>query len=228
MNPPESRTLEQALFERMGISVDDALSVGTDVLDEHVAAAAERGIDVDQRLAELLGLVVQLTQPDTLTAIKALVDHLPQLSRLASLADQLPDLLATVGDVLDDSQRRLESEGLDVERSLVNGIQAALWLGSQVEKEDLQRMGKLIQSDVLNPDAVAVVENAASSLRHVQEDLCQSGSTRRVGLFGLWQALRNPNVQRSLAFATRFGECFGKNLGAQQQPTPPTKDRNQP
>ena len=31
-------------------------------------------------------------------------------------------------------------------------------------------------------------------------------------MLGLLTALRNPEIQRSLAFAVEFGKCFGKNL----------------
>ena len=63
MNPSESSTIEQVLFERMGVTVEDALATGTDVIDEKVAAASEQGIDVDQRLGELSKVMIQLTEP---------------------------------------------------------------------------------------------------------------------------------------------------------------------
>lgn len=223
MNPSESTTIEQVLFERMGMSVSDALAAGTDAVDERVAAAAEQGVDVDQRLSNFGELITQLTEPETLAALKTVVKQLPQLAELAKVANEIPNIVATLGDVFDDTQQRLADEGMDVERGMVNGLRAALWLGSQVDQSDLQRLGTLIKSDVLNPNAVAVVENAASSLTHVQEDLCQSASTQRVGLFGLLKALRNPDVQRTLAFATRFGECFGKNLGTNDGSPEPSK-----
>jgi len=31
-------------------------------------------------------------------------------------------------------------------------------------------------------------------------------------MFGLVGLLRNPDIQKSIAFAAKFGECFGKNM----------------
>jgi uncharacterized protein YjgD (DUF1641 family) len=212
MNPGAASTIEQVLFERMGMSVEDAMATGTDLLDEKVAAAAAHGINVDQRMESLGDLLAALTEPQTLEALQTLVAHLPQLARWASLADQLPGLLAMLGDTLDETAANLQEHGLDVERSLANGLQAVLWLGGQLEKDDLQRLGGVIKSDVLNPAAVQVVEQAASSLTAVQEHLRQVPGDQRVGLWGMLRALRDPDIQRSLAFATRFGKLFGRRL----------------
>ena len=133
MNPSESGTIEEVLFERMGVSVADALATGTDVVDEKVAAAAERGINVDQRLNDLGDLITRLTEPENLAALKTVVSLLPALAELAKVANEVPNVVATLGDVFDDTQQRLSAEGLDTEKGIVNGLRAALWLGSQVE-----------------------------------------------------------------------------------------------
>ena len=213
MNNPghSSRTLEQALFERMGVSIEDAIATGTDFVDEKASRAAGSGIEVDQRLQSLGRLFEKVTEPSTLSALNKFVDQLPHLARLAELVQQLPGVVGTIGDIVDDYQLRCESRGIDFEKALTNGLNALLYVGSQVEDEHLRRIGDLLGSDIFNPHALNVVDNAAKSLNTAQQEVCGS-SADRVGLFGLLGALRDPQIQRSLAFAIQFGKCFGNNI----------------
>lgn len=211
MSETSSQTIEQVLFERMGVSVDDALATGTDFVDEKISQASESGVDVDARLSGLGGLLQKLTDPDTVAALGQLLDHLPQLVTFASMASELPNLLATLGDVFDDYQQRCESDGINVEKALTNGLHAVLFLGSKVDEEHLRRIGDLLDSDVLSTHALDVVDNAAKSLNTAQKQPFDAANDR-VGMFGLLKALRDPHVQRSLAFAVQFGKCFGANL----------------
>jgi len=211
MSQSNSQTIEQALFERMGVSVEDALATGTDFIDEKVSRASQSGIDVDARLSSLGHLLEKLTEPSTVASLSQMLDQLPQLAKLAQIADSIPDVLATVGDVMDDYQQRCAAEGIDVDKALTNGLQAILYLGTQINKEHLRRIGDLLGSDIMNPHALNVVDNAAKSLNSAQEDVC--GTTPdRIGIFGLLKTLRDPQIQRSLAFAIQFGKCFGQNL----------------
>lgn len=204
-------TIEEVLIERMGVSVEDAVAAGMDTIDDHVSRAVDSGVDVSGRLKDLAGLLEQLTEPSTLAALQLLLAKLPQLAQLAAVAEQIPNALASLGDVIDDQQQRLSSQGIDFEKSLTNGLHAMLYLGSKIDREHLNRIGDLLDSDVLNPHAVHVVDNAAKSLTTAQENLSQA-SDDRIGLFGLLGAIRDPQIQRSLAFAIQFGKCFGQNI----------------
>lgn len=215
MNPSNPQTVEQILFERMGVTVDDAVATGTDFVDETVARAVESGVDVDTRLAEFSRLFEKATEPSTLTALGQLLDALPQLANMAKLAEEFPALLATVGDVIDDYQQRFAASAIDVEKAVVNGLKAVLYLGTQVDMEHLRRIGDLLASDILNPNALNVVDNAAKSLNAAQEQVCRAASDR-IGMLGLLKALRDPRIQRSLAFAVQFGKCFGGNIDTKQ------------
>ncbi len=215
MNESNSQTMEEVLFQRMGISVEDAVAAGVDIVDEKVASAVQSGVDVDARLTGLGQLFEKLSEPSTLTALGELLENLPQLARLSKLANEMPNILATIGDVIDSQQQRCAAQGIDVEKAIGNGVHAALFLGSHVDSEHLQRIGDLLGSDIFNPHAVSVVDNAAKSLTNAQENICESPS-KRIGMWGLLGALRDPEIQRSLAFAIQFGKCFGKNLDNQQ------------
>ena len=209
MSESNSQTIEQILFERMGVSVENAMATGTDFVDEKVSRAAQSGIEIDARLSGLGRLFEKLTEPSTLSALEQLLDRLPQLAQVAKFVDDMPNVLATVGDVLDDYQQRCESEGIDVEKAVTNGLHAMLYVGSQVDTEHLRRIGELLGSDILNPHALNVVDNAAKSLTSSQQEVC-GAKADRIGMFGMLRAISNPEIQRSLAFAVQFGKCFGK------------------
>ncbi len=212
MSDPRTETLEQVFLERAGVSIEDAVATGMDVVDERVSAAAQSGVDVEERVGSLGSLLEKLTEPATVAALGELMESLPQLVQLAKMAKEMPNLLATVGDMVDDYQGRCATEGIDVERALVNSVRGALWFGSQVDPEQLEGVGELLRSDILNSHAIDVVDNAAKSLSDAREEVCESAHPDRIGFWGLLAAMRKPEVQKSLAFAVRFGECFGRNL----------------
>ncbi|MFT7634003.1 MAG: hypothetical protein ACI87E_005062 [Mariniblastus sp.] len=205
--------MEHVLFEKMGVSVEGAFATGADFIDEKVSQATEQGVEVEPRIGDLLEILLKVTEPKNMAALNTLVERLPQLTKLAQLADQVPNLIATFGDLIDDFQQRCASEGIDMEKSLTNGLHAALRLGTYFEKDDLERLGELLKSDMLNHNSISVLSNAANSMASAQRDTCDSKIPERVGLLGLIGLLRNPDIQKSLAFASKFGECFGKNIG---------------
>jgi uncharacterized protein YjgD (DUF1641 family) len=146
-----------------------------------------------------------------------LLKQLPQLAQLAKIAVELPKLLAIVGDVVEEYQQKFAADGIDVEKALTNGLNAVLYLSSEIDHERLQRIDSLLSSEILNPNALNVIANAVNSLHTAQTET--SGQSKdRIGIFGMLAALRDPQVQRSLAFAVEFGKCFGKNLDTNNSP----------
>lgn len=75
----------------------------------------------------------------------------------------------------------------------------------------------LLQSSVLDPEAVAAVSQLAEALvystRHAQE---QPGE--KLGFFGLIRALRDPDVARSLAFFVDVARAFGQRVETMELP----------
>ena len=212
LNDIKSQTIEQVLFERMGISVEDAFATGADFVDETVTKAAIGGVDVEPRISSLLGLLLQVTEPENMKALQTLINRLPQLAELTKLADDVPNLIASLGDVFDDFQQRCVADGINLECSMVNGLHAALWLGCQIDKEDLSRLGELLKSDILSRESIEVIANTANALSTAQKDSASGAQRQRIGMFGLMGVLGNPEVQKAVAFAAKFGEEFGKNM----------------
>lgn len=184
-------------------------AVAADAADEAIRRADEQGVDWQQRLARVAHLVTRLTDDANLRALDRLVGRLPQLAEAAEQLAQLPQLVAILGDTLDDWVRGAAEQGIDVETSLRQGLHAALWLGQRVSEAELERLGILLRSEVIDPQTLKVIGSAGASLKRCQSDVCEVKTSPRVGPLGLLRALFDPDVQRSLAFATQFARCFG-------------------
>lgn len=197
-------------------SVPNLLATLIDVADSVAHNASTDGIDLEQRGHGLLQLFLKLTEPETLDAVEQLFADLPKLAAASKLLSDVPNLAATLMDVLDEWIQQMNEEGIDVETSLKQGLHAALWLGSRISETELERLGTLLRSDVLDEHAVDAVALAGSALAKCQKGSCEIETPKRVGMFGMLKALREPNTQRALAFGLRFSQCFGSSLNAKQ------------
>lgn len=185
------------------------IAIATDFFDAISRKASQEGIDVEQRATQLLKLLGQVTEPVNMRAIERLVSRLPKLEEGSALLDELPNLLATAVDVFDEWANQLKSDGIELEHSLRRGLHAALYLGGQIREEELDRIGFLLKSDVLNEHSVETVGMAGSALSSCRQGTCEHPVPKRVGLFGLLGAIRDPNTQRALSFGLQFAKCFG-------------------
>jgi hypothetical protein len=211
-------------LERAGGQVPALAGLALDAFDDACRRAADAGTDVDARAGRLLGLAGRLADDATLDALEALVARLPQLSSLAKQLDALPGLLGMLGDILDEWAGNLAAQGIDVETAVRQGLHAALWLGQRVSETELDRLGILIRSDVLEPHALAVVGKTGRALATCHEGACATTGPGRVGPLGALRALRDPDVQRSLGFLIQFARLFGGHLGEPADiPTTPTR-----
>ncbi|RMG78639.1 MAG: DUF1641 domain-containing protein, partial [Bacteroidetes bacterium] len=76
-----------------------------DMVDEEVRQADARGVNLDERLRNTLGLVEKLTAP-------AMVE---KLEGLLKLADEAPGLIAMTVDMVDDTMRVASEKGFDAQ-----------------------------------------------------------------------------------------------------------------
>ncbi len=205
------------------------LAIAVDFFDAISRQASQDGIDIEQRATRLLHLLVQVTEPTNMQAIERLVARLPKLEAGSALLDEIPNLIATAVDVFDEWATQVKAEGIEVEQSLRQGLHAALYLGGQLRQEELDRIGFLLKSDVMSEHSVATVSMAGSALSSCHQGTCEHPVPKRVGLFGLLAAIRDPNTQRALSFGLQFAKCFGGVL--EQKPEsglcPPASYQNQ-
>ena len=166
-----------------------------------------------EAIDESKGLVDRLQEPQTIAALNRLLDQAEDLSRTIEkakeLQQELPNLLAIATDVFDEYAVKLKEQGIDLEASLRQGLHAVLWLGSQIRTDELERLGYLLRSDVMNEHSVETVGMAGSALASCRRGTCEHPVPKRIGLFGLLGAMRDPDTQRALAFAVQFAKCFG-------------------
>ncbi len=183
----------EPLLETLG-QAPAAAALAVDVVDDYAGRLSGRGIDVEARLARLLGLAERLTDSSTADALEAAL----------ALAQQAPAFAAMLTDIVDEQARRLQEEGIDVEAGFANGARAALRFGALIGPREIGALQTLLASEALHPDAVAVVSAAAQALVE-----CRGRARGRVGPLGLVKALREPDVQRALDFAVGVARRFG-------------------
>jgi len=212
-----AESLEKA-FSIAG-NLPNLVAIAVDWFDALSRKASLQGIDLEQRSADLLHLLVQVTEPNTMQAMQRLISRLPKLEQGSALLDELPNLLAIAMDVFDEWAKDMKSEGIDLEQSVRQGLHAALYLGGQIRKEELDRIGFLLKSDVMSENSVATVGMAGSALSSCHRGTCEHPVPKRVGLWGLLGSIRDPNTQRALAFGLQFAKCFGSVLDKKSEKT---------
>lgn len=186
-----------------------ALAVATDAADEFVRRAGDRGVDVDARLHDAVHMLERLTAPDTMRVLNALLDRLPQLEQLLTLADQAPGFVAMGVDAMDDVMRDLQAKGVDVERGVLNGASAALRFGAHIGPEQVDAIEGVLASGVLDPNVVRLIGSMGTSLATAAH-----AKPAPVGAMGALGALRNPDVKQALGLLLTFAAEFGRHLNA--------------
>ena len=129
------------------------------------------------------------------------------LRPLAAFAPHAPAMFAILMDAVDDAMRTAGSRGIDVERGLLNGAEAALRFGATMDAEKVRALDALLHSGVLAPATLQVIGELGRALT-------ETAATRPAptGAIGLVKALAQPDVQRALGFLVTFAERFGRRL----------------
>ena len=129
------------------------------------------------------------------------------LRPLIALAQQAPAVVAVLMDSFDEVIRTANNKGIDVERGVLNGAEAALRFGATMDAEKVRELDALLKSGVLAPGTLRIMGELGRALT---ETAAAPAATS--GLFGLLKALGQPDVQRALGFLVTFAERFGRRL----------------
>jgi uncharacterized protein YjgD (DUF1641 family) len=86
-----------------------AIAVAVDTLDAHLAQLG----DADERLRSAARLLIAVTEPETLQRLERLLQTLPALEQLSTLAKDAPHHVATVVDTADGLMARVLASGID-------------------------------------------------------------------------------------------------------------------
>ena len=111
------------------------------------------------------------------------------------------------------NSRKLKDDGIEMEHALSGGIHAALYLGSRIREDELDRLGELLRSDALNKQTIEFIADASSALVTCQQEKCDLPTPKRLGPLGLFLAMFDSNFQKAASFAVRFAQSFGRTLG---------------
>lgn len=198
------------------------VSMFTDMADESIQSASQKGIDLESRLQNALRLAEKLTSPD-MTA---------KLDQLLSLSDQAPGLVSMMTDMADEGIQKAGERGIDIESRIGNALAIAEKLTapemvSQLDQlmqvaqqapglvamlvditDELMANGTAAQAATMfNPQALATLGKAGEALSEAQKQ-----TPPKLGLFGLLRALKDPDMQKATGFLINFGKNFGKQL----------------
>jgi hypothetical protein len=138
---------------------------------------------------------------------RAIAEVAEGLRPLIALAQQAPAFVAVLIDSFDEAVRTAIDKGIDVERGVLNGAEAALRFGATMDAEKVRELDALLRSGVLAPGTLRII----GELGHA---LTETAAAPRAtsGLFGLLKALGQPDVQRALGFLVTFAARFGRRL----------------
>jgi hypothetical protein len=139
---------------------------------------------------------------------RAIAEVAEGLRPLMALAQQAPAFVAVLMDSFDEAMRTANDRGIDVERGLLNGAEAALRFGATMDEEKVRELDALLKSGVLAPGTLRIIGELGRALTETA-----AAPPVTSGVLGLLKALRRPDVQRALGFIVTFAERFGRRLG---------------
>ena len=138
---------------------------------------------------------------------RAIADVAEGLRPLIALAQQAPALVAIAMDSFDEILRTAYDNGIDVERGVLNGAEAALRLGATMDAEKVHELDALLKSGVLAPGTLRIIGELGRALTETA-----TAPPRPAGVVGLLKAVGQPDVQRAIGFLVTFAERFGRSL----------------
>jgi hypothetical protein len=139
---------------------------------------------------------------------RAIEEVVEGLRPLIAFAQQAPAFAAILMDSFDEAVRAANDNGIDVERGLLHGAEAALRFGATMDAEKVRDLDALLKSGVLAPGALRIISEFGRALTETA-----AAPPATAGVLGLLKALGQPEVQRALGFLVTFAERFGRRLG---------------
>lgn len=133
--------------------------------------------------------------------------------RLSPLLDQLeqaPGMLAMLGDMFDEYARRAVKEGISLEESGINLVQLSLKLGQELGPQQAANLVQLLRVTAGNPQLVQVLSKLSEAAVPATDGgaAASASSSRKLGVFGLLRAMKEPSVQQSLQWGLDVARRF--------------------
>lgn len=161
-----------------------------------------------QRLLQS-GLVERLGEPQTIEAVKAVLDRLELASFTLDAIDgflkRSNEISHALSDDVEDLRVATQPDVLKF-KEVLEAMPALVTAGQT-----------LLKSGMLEPRTVAVLGQVGRSAAQAFDQAQNNGEAARpIGVFGLLNALKDPDVNRAITFGLRVAKSYGKAL----TPTP--------
>lgn len=152
------------------------------------------------------------TEDRVLAALERLerrIEHMESaLARLEGATAQVPAVVATVTDMVDGLVERLAARGIDVDERLRALLRAADHLSSP---RALDALASVLSSEILAHQTTDVIGRLGKAIVAAEHE------AHPVGAWGLWRALRDPEIQRAAGFLIAMTRHFGEQLASVPQ-----------
>lgn len=130
------------------------------------------------------------------------------IRRLETVAGQAPAVVATVTDIVDGLVARLGARGIDVDDRMRALVRAMDHLTSP---RALDALASMLSSEIMAHQTTEVIGRMGRAI------VAAEHQAEPVGMWGLWRALRDPEIQRAAGFLVAMARRFGEELEAVPQ-----------
>jgi uncharacterized protein YjgD (DUF1641 family) len=200
--------IEQRLDQLEQIKLTEAApafaAIAVDSVDDAARRLQERGVDLEERMNNALATLERLTSAQATE----------QLAQALELAAQVPNVVATLMDSVDERLSMLHDRGIDLDERLrtLGRIAERLTAPDALKVvetllDHLPNLDRLLGSGVLGPGPIEIVSRAGQALAEAQQ-----AAVHPLGAFGLFRALSDSGVQHSLGFAVAFARQLGRTM----------------
>jgi hypothetical protein len=115
-----------------------------------------------------------------------------------------------LGDMFDEYARRAVKEGISLEESGINLVQLSLKLGQELGPQQAANLVQLLRVTAGNPQLVQVLSKLSEAAAPAADGgaAASAPSSRKLGVFGLLRAMKEPAVQQSLQWGLDVARRF--------------------
>jgi len=166
-----------------------------DIIDDTVKTAAEKGVDINERLGAALVLAEKLTAPQVVEQINGMLDMMNQSSGLIAMA----------ADSFDGIMQAAIDKGVDPQEFMTQLFAVTTKLAQLISTDEMK---EIVDGGIFDVGTLKIMGAASAALVESNQ-----APAKKVGLFGMVREMKNADMQRALGFLTTFGRLFGKKLG---------------
>ena len=173
--------------------------------------------------AETDELALLLRDPEIRSALSVLVANAPTLAAFTTMGNQLlargPEIIDNVNGLVQQARGPLSEQSGSARLTSAVGALADIAPLAQPLAARSEVITSFLDSQILQPEIVDIVGRLGEAA--MEADQVTRGRSMEVGgVFALLRALKDPQVQETLAFVVEFAKHFGASQTAQSGEVP--------